>query len=142
MIGTAMSDFDDVVADFTRSAVGQGYPSTLIWSSPEFLMFWRRRFFVFKRDPEESRLRAKTIYDTAVARRVGVEIEGKCKTPTASICRVYMATDDLDAQYRMIPETGVKMTVAVDPLPVVLVRSRILWWILKRFCMLSATEWE
>jgi hypothetical protein len=32
----------------------------------------------------------------------------------------------------MIPQTGVKMIAAVDPLPNVLVKNRMLWWTLNR----------
>ena len=142
MTDMVMSEFDSVVAEFTRFASGQGYPSTLLWSSPDLLAFWQRWLFVLVLDPEESRLKAKAIYEAAVARKIGVHIEGRCKTQTATICRVYMPNDDLDAQYRMIPKTGVKMTVVVHPLPVVLIRNRMLWRIVKRLGMASDTCWE
>jgi hypothetical protein len=139
--GVVMPDFDSAVADFTRFAAGQGYPSTLLWSSPDFWVFWWGRLFVLVLDPEGSRRNAKAIYETAVARNIGVHIEGKCKTQTATICRVYVPNDDLDAQYRMIPKTGVKTTVVVEPLPVVLIRHQILWGILKSLGMASPS-WE
>ncbi len=83
MIGPAMADFDSAIADFTRFAVQQSYPASLLWTSPEFVLFWRKKFFVLAVDLEERRLQAKASYDTAIARNVGIAIEGKCRVKTA-----------------------------------------------------------
>jgi hypothetical protein len=45
-----------------------------------------------------------------MARNVGLAFEAKCKTDRWTICRVYVPVNDLDAQYRMIPQTGLKLT--------------------------------
>ena len=127
-----MADFDPTVAEFVQFAVEQGYPKSVLWTSPDLVLIWRRRFFVLSLDPEEHRVQAKTSFDFAVARTVGVAIEALCKTENMSVCRVYGPTDEADAQIRMISATCIKMSVAVDPLPTVLVGNRLLWWILKR----------
>ena len=142
MSRAATRDFGSTIADFTRFAVEHGYPPQLLWTSSEFVLFWRRRLFVLAVDPEVQHNQAKASFDVATARNVGVAIEGKCKTQTATIARVYEPIDATDAQDRMIPATGVKMTVVVDPPPVVLVRNRAWWRILKFLSKGSATWWD
>jgi hypothetical protein len=60
-------------------------------------------------------------------------IEGRCKTDRFTICRVYVAEDDIDAQYRMMPQSGLKLSLSQNDFPTVLVRSRLIfaalrWW--------------
>jgi len=63
---------------------------------------------------------AKVAYDTALARNIGIAFEGRCKTERWTICRLNIPFDDEDARYRMIPQTGVKLAVTVEPLPTLL----------------------
>jgi hypothetical protein len=137
-----MADFASTVTNFTRFATEQGYPSKLLWTSPDFVLYWRRRFFVLAVDPEKCRVQAQADFEAATARNVGVAIEGKCKTGTTTICRVYVPIDSTDAQYRLIPEIGVKMTVLRDPLPAIVVRNLFRWRILKRLSRGSAALWD
>jgi len=125
--------FEEATNDFTRFAEQQGYPARLLWITPADIVFWGGRYFVLLGDADTRRLQAKAKFETGIAHSVGIELEGKCKTDNWTICRVYVPEDDFDAQYRMIPEQGVKMKVSVDPRPTVLVGSRALfqllrWW--------------
>ncbi|HSR07029.1 MAG TPA: hypothetical protein VLM42_07760 [Bryobacteraceae bacterium] len=137
-----MADFDATIAKFAQFASEQGYPNSFLWTSPNFVLIWRRRFFVLIVDPEEQRAQAKASYDSAIARNIGVAVEALCKTQNMSVCRVYGPTDEADAQYRMISTTDVKMSVAVDPLPTVLVGNRLLWWMLKRLKSSTVHSWD
>jgi hypothetical protein len=102
----------------------------------------RWTYFVWKGDPTERQDHARVEYDSAIARNVGIAFEGKCKTDRWTICRVYVPVDDVDAQYRMIPQTGVKVTVAVDPPPSVLVETKIWWSILKWITRKALLVWD
>jgi hypothetical protein len=126
-----VTDFDSAVADFTRFAVSEGYPQALLWVASESVRFWRGRNFVLVRNSEEQRVLAKANFDAAMIRDMGLAIEGRFKTASSTICHLYVPEDDLDAQCRMIPATGVKMLVTENPLPVVLIKNRIVWGILK-----------
>lgn len=137
-----MADFDGTVAEFAQFAVDQGYPNSVLWTSPNFVLIWRRRFFVLVVDPEEQRAQAKSSFDSAIARNLGVAVEALCKTQNMSVCRVYGPTDEADAQSRMISTMGVKMSVAHDPLPTVLVGNRLLWWMLKRLNSTRVHPWD
>src|SRR5205809_337004 len=130
-----METFEDSAANFARFAVKQDYPPNLLWVKPADVVhaFWNKRwtYFIWKGDPTERQDRAKVEYDTAIAQNVGIAFEGRCKTERWTVCRLYVPYDDEDAQHRMIPQTGVKLTVTVEPLPTVLVESKIRWSILK-----------
>ena len=80
---------------------------------------------------ETRRLQANARFDVGIKEAVGISLEGKCKANGWTICRVYVPENVTEAQYRMIPKTGVMMSVAVDPLAAVLVRSRLLFGLLK-----------
>ena len=130
-------DLQPAVTDFIAFAVEQGYPSTLLWTAPRDLMVWRGRYFVRRRDFEESERQANAVFDHGLAQDLGVAVEAYCKTDRFTVCRVSVPDDGLDAKYRMIPESGVKMSVAVDPPAVVLVRNPLVWWLLLGFCSWS-----
>ena len=105
--------FEAAEADFQRFAMNEGYPAMLLWTIPDELVFWRRRFLVCSGNSEGRRERAKAMFDQAAAKRIGIAIEGRCKTDRFTICRDYVPGDETDAQSRMIPQTGVKMSVAL-----------------------------
>src|SRR3989442_1427593 len=118
-----MDSFEDSVADFRRFAVEQDYPPNLLWVKPHDVVLsrWNSRWtnFIWKGDPTERQSLARVEYESAIARNIGIAFEGKCKTAGWTICRVYVPVDDEDAQYRLIPKSGLKKSVAVEPLPVV-----------------------
>jgi hypothetical protein len=138
--------FEDSAADFARFAVKQDYPPNLLWVKPTDVVLakWNRRwtYFVWKGDPTKRQDRAKLEYDAAIAGNVGIAFEGKCKTDRWTICRIYVPVDDVDAQRRMIPQTGVKKVVAVEPLATVLMESKIWWSILKRIMRKASPAWD
>jgi hypothetical protein len=123
--------FEDAANDFARFAESQGFPVRLLWITSEDIVFWRGRYFVLIGDADTRRLQARAQFDMGIARGVGISLEGKCKANAWTICRVFVPHDDQDAQYRMIPKTGVKMSVAVNPKPAVLVKSSVLFGLLK-----------
>jgi hypothetical protein len=125
--------FDDAESAFKRFAVAQGYPAMLLWTVPDELIFWRGRFLVLDGEAGVRRERAKAAYDKGAARNVGIEIDGKCKTNRITICRVYVAEDETDAQYRMMPQSGIKMSLSQNDFPAVIVSNEFMfavlrWW--------------
>lgn len=137
-----MVNFATAVTDFTRFATEQGYPPRLLWTSHDSVLIGRRRYFILDSGPEKGGARAQTSFDAAAARQIGVAIEAMCKTSTTTICRLVVPIDNADAQCRLIPATGVKFAAAVDPLPAIVIKYRLLWWILKRICKLSFDLWD
>ena len=136
--------FDVAESDFQRFAVKEGYPATLLWTTPDELVFWRRRIWVLVGKQEGRRERAKAAFDRGAVRNVGILIQGKCKTDRFTICRVYAPEDQTDAEYRMIPQVGVKLLLALNEFPTVLVPSKVIfnalkWWRKRTF---GRPDWE
>lgn len=105
-------------------------------------MFWGLRYFLRKGDPSEHARYAKAEYERAITRDIGIALQAECKTERWAICRVYVPKDDIDAEYRMIPKTGVKITATVDPKPATEVDSRIQWRLLKWLARKSRPCWD
>jgi len=125
------TDFYSAGADFVAFAVAQGYPPVLLWTTLHEVLVWRRRFYVRWGDSPAHERKAKEAFEAGIEKGLGVELEAKCKTDHVTICRVLVPADEIDAQYRMIPKAGVKMSVPVHSPSAVLVRSTVVWWLLK-----------
>jgi hypothetical protein len=140
-----ITTFEGAVADFTRFAVERDSPP-LLWAKEHdvVLALWKSRwtYFIWKGDPAEKQSLARVEYESATARNIGLAFEGKCKTDRWTLCRIYVPVDDEDAHHRMIPRTGVKVSIAVDPPPVVLVESGVLWRILKWMTRKKGPVWD
>jgi len=134
--------FDSAVNDFIRFVVEQGYPPTLLWTTQQDVVLWRRRFFVRWSDPVERSQQAEEDFENGLARGFGVALDGRGKVDSITISRVFVPEDDLDAQYRQIPLTGFKMSVAVDPRPFVLVKTVALWWLLEQVGSSAQSAWD
>lgn len=126
-----MESFERAVADFRRFLIQQDYPPNLLWLTPNDVVFWGLRYFFWKGDPSERESRAKTSFSNAMAANVGIALQAQCKTDRWAICRLYVPEDELDAERRMIPKTGVKVAATIDPKPAMVVDKRIQWWLLK-----------
>ena len=144
-----MASFDTAAADFIRFAVSQGYPPNppnLLWVKPRDVVLAFRKgswtYFVWNGDATERKNLARAEYESTVNLNIGIAIEGRCKTDRWTICRVYVPVDGDDAAYRMIPQTGVKHSVVDDPLPAVLVESKIWWWFLKLMTRKESSAWD
>jgi len=66
-----------------------------------------------------------------MACNIGIAFQAHCKAERWAICRVFVPKDDVDAQCRMIPRTGVKLSAAGDPKPAIEINNRVQWRILK-----------
>src|SRR5262249_29478382 len=124
------TDFESIIADFVRFVEKEGYPPRLFAVRCDQILIFRKRTYVLAVNQREALQRAKSIYEAAAQRGCGVAIEGIGRTATATAFHVLVPTDADDAERRLIPTTGVKMSVAVGAFPVVEVRNSILWWIL------------
>jgi len=127
----SVASFGTAVADFQKFLLQQEYPSNLLWVTHDDIVFWRSRFFFCRDDSTERSNQARAKFEDAMSRNIGVMFEGICRTEQATVCRIYVPSDALDAEYRMIPKTGIKFSALVDPKPATPVDRRIRWWIVK-----------
>ena len=128
-----VTTFNEAATDFAKFAADQGFPAHFLWITAEDIVFWKGHYFVLRGDPAQREVEARERFNEGLARTVGIELEGKSKADGWTICRVYVPEDDIDAQYRMIPQQGVKMSIPTDPKPTVLLKNRplfqlIYWW--------------
>jgi hypothetical protein len=137
-----MESFETAVTNFKAFLVQQGYPPNLLWLTPDDIVFGGLRYFFWKGDASERTSHAKSGYESGLAANVGIAFEARCKTERWAICRVYIPNDDLDAQYRMIPKTGVKFSATVDPRPATEIESRIQWRLLKWWMRKARSCWD
>src|ERR1041385_1744439 len=108
-----MKPFETVVEHFKAFLVQQGYPPKLLWLTSDDVVVRGRRYFFWKGDPSERQRRAQAVYEIGVAQNLPIACKAKCKTEHWTICRVYVAGDSIDAQYRLMPEGGVKLSSAL-----------------------------
>ncbi|HWC95590.1 MAG TPA: hypothetical protein VG456_02540 [Candidatus Sulfopaludibacter sp.] len=141
-LSTNTKNFDAAVSDFKRFIIQQDYPPNLLWLQPDDILFWGLRYYFRKGDPSERANTAKTEYERALDRNVGLALQAEFKTERWAICRVYVPPDELEAERRMIPKTGVKIAATVDPKPAVEVHSRLRWRILKWLVRKSSPCWN
>lgn len=134
--------FETAVERFKKFLVQQHYPPNLLWLRPEDVVFWCLRYYFRKSDPSDDVALAKAEFESAIARNVGVALQAECKTVRWSLCRVYVPEDDLDAERRMIPKTGVKISATADPKPAIEVCGRIQWRLLKWLVRKSPPCWS
>lgn len=126
-----MEQFETAVTRFRGFLVQQDYPPNLLWLTPNDIVFWGLRYFFWKGDATERTSHAKAEYEIAMAQDIGLLLQAHCKTERWAICRVYVPKDDVDAQYRLIPKTGVKMSAVIDPKPATEIGIRFQWLVLK-----------
>jgi hypothetical protein len=134
--------FDTAVTRFRAFLVPQNYPPNLLWLKPDDIMFWCLRYFFWKGDSSERASHARIEYDKAVVRNLGIEFQAQCKTARWTICRVYVPKDDVDAEYRMIPKAGAKLSAANDPKPATEIDSPIQWRIPKWLVRKGRPCWD
>lgn len=137
-----MELFETAVGNFRAFLVQQDYPPNLLWLSPDDVVFWGLRYFFWKGDPTERTSLAKAEFESAMAHNIGIALQAECKTERWTICRVYVPQDEIDAECRMIPTTGVKLAATVGPKPAREICSRIQWRLLKWLVRKSRPCWD
>lgn len=128
----AAQEFAQALDGFVRFIVRQGYPSRLLWVGPGDVVFWRRRCFVWAGDQAHRFVTEEQHFMEALRRSCGVELYAQGQAAGRTVCHLIVPRDEEDAQRRLIPATGVKMSAAIDPPSVFLVRSRVWWALMKR----------
>jgi hypothetical protein len=134
-------DFATKVDEFLRFAMSQEWPPNLRWVKPEDVIVrkWRGRLtqFVWAGNAQERSAEARAEYHRAATSQIGLAFEATGKTNRWTVCRVDVPRDSSDAEQKMIPQTGVKFSLVIAPIPVVLVERAWLWSILRWKCRIG-----
>ncbi len=78
-------------------------------------------YFIPSGAPSEREQRARSDYQEAVSAKRGVAFEAHSATSEWTVCRLFVPSDEDEAERLMIPASGIKYSAAQAPLPVILV---------------------
>ena len=126
-----MSAFDDWTARFIRFIEEQNLPASQIWVDVGDIVVLGKTLCV-RKVPSNDRLQsARERFDVAMSRGVGVSLEAICVADDSTCCFVYVPHSESEAEYRMVPDKGAKMSAPANPLKTKLVNNRFSWWLIK-----------
>ncbi|MBN8733741.1 MAG: hypothetical protein J0L64_24615 [Acidobacteria bacterium] len=131
----ASPSFDIAKEKFVDFLVNQGFPPRLLWVQPDDVVLreWKgaATLFVRKGDHNQRESDARQEFQSAAERGVGLALEASCKTGDWTICSIFVPENNDQAERLMVPRQGVKLSVAINPPPTVLVEHKWLWWPIK-----------
>lgn len=126
-----MESFEECAARLRQFAMDQGLPSGQMWIDWGDLILNGGRFYVYRSNRQDRSLSAAARYRSAAEKDVGIELEAICTVDHATCCFVYVPFDRDEAMRLMIPDRGVKLSVAQTPPKAKLVTNPVAWWLLK-----------
>jgi len=105
--------FDAATERLQRFLSEQGWPIRLIWRIEDDIVLLPGSEFVVRRRVEpRAALAARAHYEVGIRQGVGIALEVPCEVDGAACTTVYWTTDGMEAQYRTLPEHGLKLSVA------------------------------
>jgi hypothetical protein len=88
------------------------------------------QFWVRERDVRASE-QAEAQYSAGINKKRGIELNALCASELETFATVYVPTDDIDAQYRLIG-CGLKLKCGTPRRAALVVSNPIKWWLLWR----------
>ena len=124
--------FDEAVQRLTRFLGDQGWPMDLAWRfETDIVPDSPGEVVVRRRSKVDSLLASRAHYEAGRRLGVGVALEVACDLEGVACATVYWTTDVKEAEYRMMPEHGLKLSVASPHR-----RGRsvgiVRWWLARR----------
>ena len=126
-----MESFEECAERLRQFAVDQGLPSAQMWVDWGDVVVDSGRFYVNRSHRQDRSQSAEERYRLAVEKDVGIAFEAICTVDHSTCCFVYLPSDQDEAVRLMMPQKGVKLSVAQSPPKAKLVTSPIAWWLLK-----------
>jgi hypothetical protein len=106
-------EFEETISTFCGFLENHGLPRKIIWVAPEHTIFLGREWKIFKGEGiKESDIRAK--YQAARGYPFGVRFGVLCTDDVTSYCYLYIPTDEIDAEYKLLANGYVKLSVPYD----------------------------
>lgn len=136
-----MHPFEGAEREFAAFLRAQRYPPNLLWLPERDVLYWGRQFYFRTGDSADHARHASAEYHGAMSRHVGVKFHAVFKTERWSICRLIIPEDELDAERRVIPQSGIAYSATVDPKPATAVEGRLQWRILKWLARNAQPVW-
>jgi hypothetical protein len=124
--------FDIAVERLKRFLSDQGWPSALVWRFETDIVRGRHCDVVVRRRRETGALSsARARYERGRRLGVGIALEVACDLEEAACATVYWTTDAREAECRMMPERGLKLSI-VTPHRRGTSVGRLRWWLVRR----------
>lgn len=104
--------FDEAVQRLSRFLADQGWPTDLAWRfETDIVRGPRCGVLVRRRSEAKAALALRAHYEAGRHSGVGIALEVACDLGGVACATVYWTTDLLEAQYRRMPERGLKLGV-------------------------------
>ena len=125
-------EFDAAVRRLQRFLTDNGWPSTISWRRTEDVVRLPDGDVVVRRRPSFAAEEfARTYYEDGRQRGLGVALEVPCEVEGAACTTIYWTTDTTEAEYRLMPDHGLKMVIATPHLRARAVGA-LRWWLAAR----------
>src|SRR5262245_60003671 len=130
--------FDVAVQRLQQFLSEQGWPTERVWRTEADVVHPPDGDIVVRRRRgREAAAVSRMHYDEGFQRGVGIALEVPCEVDGAACTTVYWTTDTVDAGYRMLPDCGLKLSVATAH-PVGRSVGTLVWWLVS----LSRKRWD
>lgn len=123
----AETSFKEAEDHFKDWLAGRGLSSDLLWIFREDVLFLDGRIYLRTPIDADNHKRAKAFYELAQARNFGVGLHGFCLLEDRICCYQTLPEDDIDAQYKLMSNVGVKYSYSMDLSDAVKISSGIIW---------------
>jgi len=126
-----MESFEECAGRLRRFATERGLPSAQMWLDWGDVIVIGGRLYVYRSNRQDRSLSAAARYRSAAEKDLGIALEAICTVDHATCCFVYLPANEDEAVRLMIPDNGVKLSVAQNAPKAKLVTNPIAWWLLK-----------
>jgi hypothetical protein len=121
------TSFDDAQVVFKEFLQKQGHSGCLLWLFREDVISDKGKYFIKIPKATENERRAKECYELGRRRGFGVALHGFCLLDNCICCYIQLPEDDLDSQYKLMPDVYVKYSVVESIKKGQAVRNPVLW---------------
>lgn len=124
--------FDAAIERMQRFLAEQGWPTRLIWRTERDIVCLSGSELVVRRRVEpKAALAARVHYEVGLRQGLGISLQALCEVDGAACVTVYWSNDEMEAQYRMQPEHGLKLSIATTH-PQGRSVGTVIWWLAAR----------
>src|SRR5258708_15309380 len=123
--------FSGAIDSFHEFLAREGRPQRIEWLFGEDVAQIGHRTFIRVPPPAENHECTERLYDRGVKQGLGVAIEALVHTEQVTYAWVFVPSDSIDAEYRMVGGEHLKLTVPQDSLAPNEIHNPVTWWLVK-----------
>ena len=128
----ATPPYEQAIATFEKFLEEQGWSQSIIWRRPDDVVFRIDGAKVVRyQSLRKATDWARRYYDLGCNQGLAIALHAECEIDGASCATIFWTADDREAEYRMMPTQGLKMSVAAPRTKGKSV-SWLEWWFWKK----------